>query len=105
MWSDKLLLSNPVNLKILILSASTIQRFLAIFGMTILVGIGAYALAWQFNDGKITQSVMAFVFVGMSFPSLIIGGVMRMFRPELQRYFAVTAGICLLIAVILFMTR
>lgn len=81
------------------------KRFLAILAITILVGIGAFVVAWEFNDGKITPSVVAFVFVGMSFPSLIIGGVMRLFRPDLQRYFALTAALCLLTALIIFMLR
>lgn len=77
------------------------KRFFAILGLTLLVGIGAYAVAYQFNDGKMSRSVVAFVALGMSFPSLIIGGVMRLFRPELQRYFAVTALLCILTGLIL----
>ncbi len=72
--------------------------------LTLLMGVGAYAVAYQFNDGKITQSVMGFVFIGMSFPSLIIGGVMRIFRPDLQRYFAITAITCIAIGLFLLIT-
>ena len=65
-----------------------------VLGLTVLVGIGEYALAYQFNDGKITQKVIGTIFLGMALPSLFIGGVMRLFRPGLQRYFAITVGIC-----------
>lgn len=67
-----------------------------ILTLTLLVGIGAYAVAWQFNDGKMGPKVTGAVFLGMALPSLIMGGVMRLFRPDLQRYFAITAGGCLL---------
>jgi len=63
------------------------KNLVLLLGLTILVGIGEYALAYQFNDGKITQNVIGAVFLGMALPSLLIGGVMRLFRPTLQRYF------------------
>ena len=77
------------------------SKFAAVLGLTVLVGIAAYAVAYQFNDGKMTRSVIGAVFMGMSFPSLIIGGVMRLFRPDLQKYFAITAAICLSIGLFL----
>jgi hypothetical protein len=64
--------------------------------LTTAVGIGAYAVAWQFNDGKMGAKVIGAVFLGMALPSLFLGGVMRLFRPDLQRYFAITAIFCLL---------
>ncbi len=75
-----------------------------LIGLTILVGIGEYALAYQFNDGKITQNVIGAVFLGMALPSLLIGGVMRLFKPTLQRYFAITAGLCITIGLFLILT-
>lgn len=78
------------------------KRLFAVFGLTILFGVGAYFVAYEFNDGKMTRSVFAFIALGMSFPSLIIGGVMRLFRPELQLYFAITALLCILAATALF---
>lgn len=69
--------------------------------LTLLVGVGQYAVAYQFNDGKITQKVIGAVFLGMALPSLLIGGVMRLFRPNLQRYFAISAGICVSIGLFL----
>ncbi len=72
-----------------------IRKLLPVLALTAVVGVGAYAVAYQFNDGKITRAVIGYVFIGMSFPSLIIGGVMRLFRPDLQRYFAITAAICI----------
>lgn len=78
------------------------RRFFAVLSLTLLFGVGAYFVAYEFNDGKMTRSVFAFIALGMSFPSLIIGGVMRLFRPDLQRYFALTAAICILVALVLF---
>ncbi len=80
------------------------KNLVLLLGLTILVGIGEYALAYQFNDGKITQNVIGAVFLGMALPSLLIGGVMRLFRPTLQRYFAITAGLCLTIGLFLILT-
>jgi hypothetical protein len=65
------------------------------------VGIAEYAVAYQFSDGKITQKVIGAVFLGMALPSLFIGGVMRMFKPTLQRYFAINIAICLAIGLFL----
>lgn len=73
--------------------------------LTLLVGIGEYAVAYQFNDGKITQKVIGAVFLGMALPSLLIGGVMRLFRPNLQRYFAISAGICVMIGLLLIFVK
>ncbi len=72
------------------MSPFSFKKLALILLASFMVGIGEYAVAWQFNDGIITQKVIGFVFIGMALPSLIIGGVMRMFRPELQRYFAIT---------------
>lgn len=71
------------------------RHLLVLFLLTILVGLGEYALAWQFNDGKITRKVVGVIFLGMALPSILIGGVLRLFRPRLQPYFAITAAICL----------
>lgn len=76
-------------------------RFALVGALTLCVGIGEYAVAYQFNDGKMTQKVMGAVFLGMALPSLLIGGVMRLFRPNLQRYFAWMAGICVCIGMVL----
>lgn len=83
-------------------AAFSIHKLVPILGLTLLVGVGAYAVAWQFNDGIITQSVIGSVFIGMALPSLIMGGVMRLFRPDLQRYFALVALVCLILAVFCF---
>lgn len=80
------------------------KNFALVLGLTLLVGIAQYAVAYQFNDGKITQKVLGAVFIGMALPSLIIGGVMRLFKPTLQRYFAITMGICLSIGLVLIFT-
>lgn len=77
------------------------KNFGMVLGLTALVGIGAYAVAWQFNDGQMTRKVIGAVFLGMALPSVFIGGVMRMFRPELQRYFAITIGLCAAIGAVL----
>ncbi len=80
------------------------NKFVLVLGLTVLVGIGEYAVAYQFNDGKITQKVVGAVFLGMALPSILIGGVMRLFKPELQRYFAITILICLCIGLLLILT-
>jgi hypothetical protein len=80
------------------------SRMALVLALTLLVGIGEYALAYQFNDGKITQNVIGAVFLGMALPSLLIGGVMRLFKPTLQRYFAITAGLCVTIGLFLILT-
>jgi hypothetical protein len=77
------------------------NKLIFVFGLTTLVGIGQYALAYQFNDGKITQKVIGAIFLGMALPSLIIGGVIRIFKPRLQSYFAITIGLCLSIGLFL----
>ena len=82
----------------------SLRKLLPVIGLTLLVGIGAYAVAYQFNDGKMTRAVIAYVVIGMSFPSLIIGGVMRIFRPDLQRYFALTAFVCIALGLLLLNT-
>ncbi len=80
------------------------KKFVLVLGLTVLVGIGEYAVAYQFNDGKITQKVVGAVFLGMALPSILIGGVMRLFKPELQRYFAINILICLSIGLFLILT-
>ena len=72
-------------------------NFALVMVLTLVVGIGAYAVAWQFNDGKMGNKVIGAVFLGMALPSIMMGGVMRLFRPELQRYFAISAIGCLAI--------
>jgi hypothetical protein len=69
--------------------------------LTIAVGIAQYFVAHQFNDGKMGQKVYGGIFLGMALPSIMLGGVMRLFRPNLQRYFAITAGICVFTGVLL----
>jgi ABC-type amino acid transport system permease subunit len=81
------------------------SRMALVLALTLLVGIGEYAVAYQFNDGKITQKVIGAVFLGMALPSLLIGGVMRVFRPNLQRYFAISAGICVMIGLLLIFVK
>ena len=77
------------------------KNFGLVLVLTLAVGVGEYAVAYQFNDGKMTQKVIGAVFLGMALPSLFIGGVMRVFKPNLQRYFAITLGICLAIGLLL----
>lgn len=69
--------------------------------LTVLVGVAQYFVAHQFNDGKMSQKVYGGIFLGMALPSILIGGVMRLFRPNLQRYFAVSAVICLFTGLLL----
>lgn len=69
--------------------------------LTLAVGIAQYFVAHQFNDGKMGQKVYGGIFLGMALPSILLGGVMRLFRPNLQRYFAITAGICVFTGLLL----
>lgn len=80
------------------------ERLALVLGLTVMVGFGEYAVAYQFNDGKITQKVIGAVFLGMALPSLLIGGVMRLFKPSMQRYFAIMAGLCVTIGLFLILT-
>lgn len=80
------------------------KKLALVLGLTLLVGIGEYAVAYQFNDGKITQKVIGAVFLGMALPSVFIGGVLRMFKPSLQRYFGIMIGICVTIGLFLILS-
>jgi hypothetical protein len=80
------------------------KNFGAVMGLTLLVGIAQFAVAWQFNDGKMSQRAIGAVVMGMALPSLLIGGVMRLFRPDLQRYFALTILICFVVGLFLIFT-
>ncbi len=71
------------------------KRMSLVLLLTLMVGIAQYFVAHQFNDGKMGQKVYGGILLGMAIPSILIGGVMRLFRPNLQRYFAITAGICI----------
>lgn len=77
------------------------KRLAQIGLLTVLVGIGAYFVAWQFNDGKLGIRSYGTIFLAMAFPSLLLGAVMRLARPELQRYFAITGLGCAAIGLIL----
>lgn len=82
-------------------SAFSWKKMGLVLGLSGLVGVAAFAVAWQFNDGKITKHVVGAVFLGMALPNLIIGGTMRLFRPDLQRYFGIALGGCVLAALLL----
>lgn len=66
-------------------------RLGGILALNLLVGVGAYFVAWQFNDGKLNSTAYGSVFLAMALPNLLIGGVMRLFRPDIGRYFLRTA--------------
>lgn len=74
------------------------RYLLLVFALTLLTGIAQFAVAWQFNDGKMTPHVAGTVFLGMAFLNVFLGGVMRLARPHLQRYFAMMIVLCLLLA-------
>lgn len=69
--------------------------------LNVLVGLGAYFVARQFNDGKLNAAAFGSIFLAMALPNLLIGGVMRLFRPELARYFLRTALVWLAVAIVL----
>lgn len=82
-----------------------LRRALGVVLLTALIGVGILATAYQFNDGKINQAVVASVFVGMAFPNFFVAGVMRLFRHRAGFYFLWTGLACAGIGLLLFMLR
>ena len=75
-------------------------RYLAgIVLLNVLVGIGAYFVAWQFNDGKLGIGSIGSVFLAMALPNLLIGGVTRLFRMPIGKYFLRTARVWIAVGV------
>lgn len=68
-------------------SSSVLGRLGGILALNILVGIGAYFVALQFNDGRLDTAEYGAIFLAMALPNLFIGGVLRLFRPDLAKYF------------------
>lgn len=66
-------------------------NFALIVLLSLAVGAAVYGVVWQFNDGKVSDIETGVIILGMALPSVVMGGVMRLFRPDLQRYFAITA--------------
>lgn len=64
-----------------------LQNLGGILLLNLLVGIGAYFVAYQFNDGKIDIRAIGTVFLAMALPNLLIGGVIRVFRHPFAKYF------------------
>ena len=69
--------------------------------LNLLVGVGAYFVALQFNDGKLNPAAYGSIFLAMALPNLLIGGVMRVFRPDVARYFLRTALVWIAVGVVL----
>lgn len=82
-----------------------LNRILGVVLLTALIGVGILATAYQFNDGKINQAVIASIFIGMAFPNLFVAGVMRLFRHRGGFYFLWTGLACALIGVFIFVFR
>ncbi|MCC7505192.1 MAG: hypothetical protein IT259_07820 [Saprospiraceae bacterium] len=78
-------------------STQFLSRIGGILALNIFVGIGAYFVALQFNDGKLDSAEYGAIFLAMALPNLLIGGVLRLFRPDIGRYFLRTAAVWLLI--------
>ncbi|HNE29992.1 MAG: hypothetical protein U0U46_04410 [Saprospiraceae bacterium] len=78
-----------------------LSRLGGIIMLNLLVGIGAWFVALQFNDGRLDVAEYGAVFLAMALPNLLIGGVLRMFRPDIGRYFLRTAVLWLVIGVAL----
>ena len=78
-----------------------LKNTLSVALLTALIGVGTYAAAYQFNDGKITQAVIGSVFMGMAFPNFFIAGVMRLFQHRAGFYFLWTGLSCALIGLLL----
>ncbi len=82
-----------------------LRRILGVLLLTGLVGIGIFATAYQFNDGKINQAVVGSIFLGMAFPNFFVAGVMRMFRHRAGFYFLWTALACALMGMLILIFR
>ncbi len=82
-----------------------LRRILGVLLLTALIGIGIFATAYQFNDGKINQAVIGSIFLGMAFPNFLVAGVMRMFRHRAGFYFLWTALACALIGAVILVFR
>ncbi len=83
------------------MNTQQLSRLGGIFLLNILVGIGAYFVALQFNDGRLDGAEYGAIFLALALPNLLIGGVLRLFRPEIGRYFLRTAVIWLFIGIAL----
>lgn len=84
---------------------SKLRRTLGVVLLTALIGVGILATAYQFNDGKINQAVVASIFIGMAFPNFFVAGVMRLFRHRVGFYFLWTGVACALIGLLIFAFR
>ena len=65
----------------------TWQRIGLVALMSVLIGVGSYVTAHEFNDGIITHKVIGSIFLGMAFPNLLIAGMMRLFRIQVGKVF------------------
>ena len=79
----------------------TWQRIGLVALMSVLIGVGSYVTAHEFNDGIITHKVIGSIFLGMAFPNLLIAGMMRLFRIQVGKVFLLVAGVCLFIGLML----
>lgn len=75
----------------------SLGRLGGILLLNIFVGLGAYFVALQFNDGKLDGAEYGAIFLAMALPNLLIGGVLRMFRPDVAKYFLRAATLWVLI--------
>lgn len=82
-----------------------LSRALGVVLLTLLIGAGILATAYQFNDGKINQAVIGTIFIGMAFPNFFIAGVMRMFRHRAGFYFLWTGLACAIIGLLVLAFR
>jgi len=80
-------------------SSFVVRSLAGIVLLNLLVGIGAYFVAWQFNDGKLGMGSIGSVFLAMALPNLLIGGVTRLFRMPIGRYFLRVALVWILVGV------
>jgi hypothetical protein len=77
-----------------------IQPIMLATGLNILLSVGAYFVAWQFNDGKNPADIMGASATVVAVFNLIIGRIVRIFRyPEAWVFlaFGITAGLVALV--------
>lgn len=82
-----------------------LRRTAGVVLLTLFIGIGILATAYQFNDGKINQAVVGTIFLGMAFPNFFVAGVMRMFRHRAGFYFLWTGVACALIGLLILILK
>ena len=68
-------------------TSSNLLGGVLILFVNLLLGIGAYAVAWQFNDGKEPTIMLGASILVMVLPNMIIGFVCKISGYSIANYF------------------